>query len=50
LAAYEAGIKEVLIPVDNLADTAILPAAVKAKLKLTPVSRVEEVLKIAFLP
>ena len=49
LAAYEAGIKEVLIPVDNVPDTAILPAAVKAKLKITPVSRVEEVLKAALI-
>ena len=50
LAAYEAGVKEVLIPADNLNDTAVLPAVVKAKLKLTPVTRVEEVLKAALLP
>ncbi|HOC54137.1 MAG TPA: BREX system Lon protease-like protein BrxL [Verrucomicrobiota bacterium] len=50
LAAYEAGVKEVLLPAENLNDTAVLPAAVKEKLKLTPVARVEEVLKVALLP
>jgi len=50
LAAYEAGVKEVLIPAENLNDTGVLPAVVKAKLKLTPVTRVEEVLKAALLP
>jgi ATP-dependent Lon protease len=50
LAAYEAGVKEVLIPAENVSDTAVLPAIVKEKLKITPVTRVEEVLKAALLP
>jgi ATP-dependent Lon protease len=50
LAAYEAGVKEVLIPAENVADTAVLPAIVKEKLKITPVTRVEEVLKAALVP
>lgn len=50
LAAYEAGVKEVLIPAENVSDTAVLPAIVKEKLKITPVTRVEEVLRAALLP
>jgi ATP-dependent Lon protease len=49
LAAYESGIKEVLIPADNLSDTNFLPAVVKEKLIITPVQGVDEVLKKALL-
>jgi ATP-dependent Lon protease len=49
LAAYESGVKEVLIPADNLSDTAFLPAVVKEELIITPVRRVDEVLKKALL-
>ena len=50
LAAYEAGIKEVLIPADNVADTNFIPVALKEKLTITPVQRVNQVLEKALLP
>jgi ATP-dependent Lon protease len=50
LAAYEAGIKEVLIPADNAADTNFIPLALKEKLTITPVHRVDQVLEKVLLP
>ncbi len=44
LAAYEAGVKEVLIPKDNVGDTNVLPPAEREKPKITPVQRLHEVL------
>lgn len=48
-AAYEAGVKEVLLPADNLKEALGLPADVLAAVKLTPVESIEEVLKRALL-
>jgi len=48
-AAYEAGVKEVLLPADNLKEAQGLPADVLAAVKLTPVESIEEVLKYALL-
>ena len=47
LAAHRAGIKEVLIPKDNEKDLADIPKKVKEDIKLTTVSTVDSVLKIA---
>lgn len=48
-AAHEAGVKEVLIPVDNLREAEGLPASIREKLKITPVRSIEEVLSTALL-
>ena len=47
LAAMRAGIKKVLIPVDNMKDLADIPASVKNGVKFIPVENVSEVFKIA---
>ena len=47
LAAHRAGIKEVLIPKENEKDLAEIPKKVKEDIKVTPVSSVDNVLKIA---
>ena len=47
LAAHRAGIKEVLLPKDNEKDLKDVPKKVKEDIKLTTVSNVDEVLKIA---
>ena len=49
LAAHRAGIKEVLLPKENEKDLADVPKKVKEDIKLTPVSNVEKVLKIALI-
>lgn len=49
-AAFDAGIKEVLLPLDNMGDLQGLPTYVLEKLKITPVSSLAEVIKIALLP
>ncbi len=49
-AAFEAGIKEVLLPAENLAEAQSLPDYITKPLTLTPVTRVEEVLERALLP
>jgi ATP-dependent Lon protease len=48
-AAYEAGIKEVLIPADNLKEAQTLPSYVLEALKLSGVQNVSEVLEAALL-
>lgn len=48
LAALRAGIKTVIIPEENVKDLAEIPDKLKNELEIMPVSRVEEVLKIAF--
>jgi len=48
LAALRAGIKTVIIPEENAKDLAEIPDKLKNMLEIMPVSRVEEVLKIAF--
>jgi len=46
-AAYEAGVKEVLLPADNLRETQGLPDYVLDTVKLTPVSTIEEVIRMS---
>jgi ATP-dependent Lon protease len=48
LAALRAGIKTVIIPDENVKDLTEIPDELKNALDILPVSRVEEVLKIAF--
>ena len=47
LAAHRAGIKHVLIPKDNEKDLVDIPKKIKEDIKITPVSLVDDVLKIA---
>ena len=47
LAAHRAGINHVLIPKDNEKDLVDLPKKVKEDIKITPVSVVDDVLKLA---
>jgi ATP-dependent Lon protease len=49
LAALRAGIKTVIIPEENAKDLAEIPDEVKNKLDIIPVSRVDDVLKIALI-
>ena len=49
LAALRAGIKTVLIPQENEKDLEDIPDNVKAGLKIVPVSKVAEVLKVALV-
>jgi ATP-dependent Lon protease len=48
-AAYEAGVKEVLLPADNVKDTADLPQYVKDAVRLIPVSKLDQVIARALL-
>jgi len=48
-AAYDAGIKEVLMPVDNVKEAEALPAYIHEAVKLTPISSIEDVLKSALI-
>jgi len=48
-AAYDAGIKEVLLPADNLKEAQGLPSYILDAVKLTPVDTIDEVLKHALL-
>lgn len=48
-AAYEAGIKEVLLPADNLKEAQGLPSYIFDSLKITQVTNIEDVLKYAFI-
>lgn len=47
LAAMRAGIKKVLIPVDNMKDLDDIPESVKNGVKFIPVENVSEVFNIA---
>ena len=49
IAAAEAGIKKVYIPLDNERDTEMLPSEIKSKLEIKLVSKVEEVLNDAIV-
>jgi ATP-dependent Lon protease len=42
-AAYDAGVKEILLPVDNLKEAQELPTYILDSIKLTPVQTVDEV-------
>ena len=48
-AAFEAGIKEVILPADNLKEVQALPAYILDAVRITPVRRIEEVLEIALV-
>jgi ATP-dependent Lon protease len=48
-AAHNAGIKEVLLPADNLKEAQGLPASILDDVRLTPVQTIEEVLKHALI-
>jgi len=48
-AAFEAQIKEVVLPADNLAEAQLLPSHILEAITLTPVQTVEEVLHHALL-
>ncbi len=47
LAAHRAGIKKVLIPIENKKDLAEVPKTVLESIEIIPVKNVEEVLKVA---
>jgi len=48
-AAYDAGVKEVLLPADNFKEVQELPSYILDAIKLTPVQTVDEVLRSAFV-
>jgi ATP-dependent Lon protease len=48
-AAFDAKIKEVVLPAENLAEAQLLPAYILDAVTLTPVQTVEEVLRTALL-
>ena len=47
LAAHRAGIKKVLIPIENKKDLLEIPEIIKKTIEIIPVKNIEEVLKIA---
>jgi ATP-dependent Lon protease len=47
LAAHRAGIKKVLIPIENKKDLVEIPDVIKKNIKIIPVTNVDEVLKEA---
>lgn len=49
LAAHRVGIETIVIPKQNEKDLEDVPASVKEKVKFVPVSKIEEVLKIALV-
>jgi ATP-dependent Lon protease len=49
LAAHRGGMKEVLIPEDNLKDLEEIPENVKKGLRIIPVAKVDEVLEHALV-
>ena len=48
-SAYDAGVKEVLLPADNLKEAQELPSYILDTIKLTPVQSVDEVLRCALV-
>src|SRR5207248_987593 len=48
-AAYDAGIKEVLLPADNLREAQLLPAYILNAVQLTPLETVEDALRHALV-
>jgi ATP-dependent Lon protease len=48
-AAYDAGVKEVLLPADNLKEARELPSYMLDAVKLTPIHRVDEILRYALI-
>ena len=49
-AAYDAGVKEVLLPLDNLEEAQALPAYILDDITLTPITSIGEALDRALLP
>jgi len=49
-AACNAGVKEVLVPKDNLQEALGLSSSIRDKIKITPVQSIQEALSIALLP
>ncbi|PTM58230.1 endopeptidase La [Desmospora activa] len=49
LSAHRAGLTHILIPEENQKDIEEIPASVKESLKITPVSHMDEVLKLALV-
>jgi len=49
LAALRGGIKTVIIPEENRKDLAEIPSEVQTKMEIIPVSRLDEVLKVALI-
>jgi len=49
-AAYEAGVAEVLIPADNLAEALALPQAITQVLRIIPIEEIDQAIKVALLP
>ena len=47
LAAHRAGIKKVLIPIENKKDLVEVPETIKSTMEIIPVKNVDEVLKVA---
>lgn len=48
-AAFDAGVKEVILPKENYSEAINLPDYVLEKIKLTPVASIEEVIEIALV-
>ena len=48
-AAYDAGVKEILLPADNLKEAEGLPSYVREGIRLTPVSTIDKVLEMALV-
>lgn len=48
-AAFDAGVKEVLLPADNLKDAQVLPAYILDAVKLTPIESIAQVLELALI-
>jgi len=48
-AAYENGVKEIIIPYENMEEAKTLPSYILNALKLTPVNSIDQVLEIALL-
>jgi ATP-dependent Lon protease len=48
-AAYDAGVKEVLLPADNLPEAQALPSYIREAVKLTPVQNIDDVLDKALV-
>jgi ATP-dependent Lon protease len=49
-AAFDAGVKEVLIPLDNLREVEGLSPSIREKIKVTPVQSIQEALAVALSP
>src|SRR5947209_20145437 len=46
-AAYDAGVKEILLPADNLKEAQELPSNILNTIKLTPIQTVDEAIRYA---